>query len=360
MHSSANATNATMPDYVDHLTNSLLRDGRMSLTAFEDALHAHLMHLGREVLRNILEMLDKVVSKDAIASGLRRKAEHGHRVISRFGAVRYERTMVQAVRNGAIHSPLAKHLNLVLGFVTPSAARLSLRTAVGLSTRAATGLLRAFDGPAPSRTTLMKLLDAFGSEVEERRDDVLRLLSDHAGPPDEAVAVAVQLDGVMALLVNDRRSELKQVARDEGRKAGGPLGAEECSVGVLVYYDAEGNRLSTVRVARMPEPGKEGLKADLRTLLTHAREKRPDLKVVALSDGAPNHWSFLESIAPDYQIVDYYHGAENLQRRLKRALGVGTHATQAASKKLRELMLQPSGPKAAFTELEEIERRQGT
>lgn len=356
MHHAPNQTAA----YIDYLISALLGEKHTTLSAFEDALHARLMELGREVLRVLLERLDDVVSQAALTSGRREKAKHGHRIISRFGAFRYHRMMVQSARNGAVHSPLAEHLNLPLGFVTPSAARLSLRTAAGLSTRAATKLLQAFGGAAPSRTTLMKLLAEFGDGVQARRDEVLRLLSDSAAPPENAVAVSVQLDGVMALLVSDRRDMLKQVARDEGRKAGGPLGAAECSVGALVYLDVDGNRLSTVRVARMPEPGKAGLKEDLRTLLHQALEKRPDLTVVALSDGAPNHWTFLESLEPDYQLVDYFHTAEHIQRRLNRALGVGTHATQAASKKLRKRLLQPNGHAAVFAELEEIERRKGT
>ena len=341
------------------LLDELLSEGIVSLAELERTLFTWLMRLGCTVEKLLFERLDAMVTADALANGWRFKAMHGHRVCCRFGSFRYERAMVQRVRNGAVRSPLGEHLQLVFGFVTGEAARLAVRSCAGLSTRAAARLLRDIGTTAPSRSTIVRLLDRFGHAVAARRPEALEILAEHTAPPKEAVAVSVQLDGVMALLVSGRREALRQQARAEGRKVGGPIGKEECSVGALVFYDSSGDRLRTVRVARMPEPEKAGLKADLRTLLARALAVRPDLKVVALSDGAPNHWSFLESLNPDYMVVDFFHAAEHIQRRLNRALGVGTHPTQARFKELRRDLFDGNHARA-FLKLEKTERENGT
>ena len=80
---------------------------------------------------------------------------------------------------------------------------------------------------------------------------------------------------------------------------------------------------------------------------------------MALSDGAPNHWSFLESLNPDYMVVDFFHAAEHIQRRLNRALGVGTHPTQARFKELRRDLFDGNHARA-FLKLEKTERENGT
>lgn len=341
------------------LIDELVAAGVRSLAGFERALHERLMQMGCQVMRVLFEKLDGVVTAEALESGWRIKAKHGHCAGCRFGSFRYLRAMVQRVRNGAVHSPLGEHLQLVLGFMTGEAAKLAVRACSGLSTRAAAELLKDFGALAPSRSTIVRLLERFGGKVEEHRTEALEILSQHSAPPENAVAVSVQLDGVMALLVGARRAELREKARSEGRKAGGPIGKAECSVGALVYYDSAGNRLKTVRVARMPEAQKAGLKADLRTLLTHAREARPDLTVVALSDGAPNHWSYLESLDPDHMVVDFFHAAEHVQRRLNGALGVATLENQAMFKRLRRMLLDGEHA-GVFQQLEATERENGS
>ena len=62
-------------------------------------------------------------------------------------------------------------------------------------------------------------------------------------------------------------------------------------------------------------------KAWIRAELACIRKRRPDLTVVAAADGAANNWSFLESLEPDVEVVDYYHTTEHLHRHLSLANG---------------------------------------
>ena len=213
----------------------------------------------------------------------------------------------------------------------------------------------------PSRTKLDRLPRRAGQTVEQNREALEATLRASYEIPPEATTVAVLLDGVMVKLQGSDRKEQVQRAKAEGRKVGGPIGSSEASVGALVFYDADGERLLTRRFARMPEPDKAALKACLRQELERVRQLRPDLVVVAVSDGAPNNWSFLESLEPDHQIVDFYHVMEHIHRRLDAALGVDTHPHQAAAEQLKDLLLSsPEGHKLAFEALEQIEKKQGT
>lgn len=347
---------------LDH-TLDALRDSEKpgTITEFEQQLFDLLMALGCAVIRALFERLDAAATNERLRMpGWRLKGRHDKRYTTRFGALTYGRRVVQRTRNGSVHSPLDDRLRLPRGNVTPLAAKLVVRCCAHMTTRAAAVLLSALGGLKPSRSTIHRLIQDFGDRVDAYRAETMSLLEVRAEAPPEAVAVAVMLDGVMAHMVEDRRQQLKAKARREGRQVRGPVGYRECSVGALAFFDKEGKRLDTVRVAKMPEADKASLKTALRQLLVHVRSRRPDLVVVAVSDGAANNWSFLESLQPDHQVVDYFHTLEHIQRRLNRALGVGSHANQRRFRQLRRLLLQPGGHVRVFSSIERLERRCGT
>ena len=62
----------------------------------------------------------------------------------------------------------------------------------------------------------------------------------------------------------------------------------------------------------MPESGKPTLKTQLASEVAHIRQTRPDIAVVAVADGAPDNWTFLESLSPEAEAVDFWHGCEHL------------------------------------------------
>ena len=50
------------------------------------------------------------------------------------------------------------------------------------------------------------------------------------------------------------RSAKREATLAAGKHTKGPAGYQEVGCATLSFYDAEGERLSTVRMARMPEP----------------------------------------------------------------------------------------------------------
>jgi hypothetical protein len=85
------------------------------------------------------------------------------------------------------------------------------------------------------------------------------------------------------------RAQKREDAKEQGKHTCGPAGYQEVGCGTLSFYDAEGERLSTVRMARMPEKHKATLKDTLSEEIAMVLGQRPDLTLVKLADGAKDN-----------------------------------------------------------------------
>jgi len=311
--------------------------------AAESALLETLMELGRKTYGGFLQELD--AGPRVVLDGMEWTAACRSRgnYETRFGAVAVERHLYRCERNGPTRCLVEERAGILFGGWTTGAARLSCLLLTDLSSRAAAAFFAEMVGMSPSRTKLQKLPSRVHALLEPRRERVEAALRHSAKIPREAVAVAVSIDGVMVKEQVSNREERVQAAQREGRKVGGPIGSTEASVGSLSFYNSAGERLDTRRFARMPEAGKETLKSTLRAELAFVLEERPDLVVVAVSDGAPNNWSFLSSMNPDHEVVDAYHVLEHIKRRLDRTLGVNSHPNQATYNSMKEALLTVPG-----------------
>ena len=99
--------------------------------------------------------------------------------------------------------------------------------------------------------------------------------------------------------------------------------------GVVGFVDAAGNRLDAGCFGQLPEAGKEPLPAPLSAELCHGLTVDPNLKVVAVADGAPDNWTFLEALCPDRVLLDYWHAAQHLKAAADAAFGQATAAGTA-------------------------------
>ena len=163
--------------------------------------------------------------------------------------------------------------------------------------------------------------------------------------PDEAVTVAVSLDGVMVPMKDAQRAKTRERSRQAGRRPKGPAGYREASCATLSFYDAEGERLETMSLARMPEPKKATLKTMLSAELDTVLGRRPELHVVTVADGAHDNWRYLDALAPEAtSVVDFYHAAEQLKSALDARYGENDATGRAQFHKLRHLLLDdPDG-----------------
>ena len=81
----------------------------------------------------------------------------------------------------------------------------------------------------------------------------------------------------------------------------------------------------------MPESGKLTLKAQLASEVAHIRRARPEIGIVAIADGAADNWTFLETLSPETEVIDFWH-AEHLQTASDHAVApAGSRSTARSS-----------------------------
>lgn len=330
--------------------------------AGEQALYSELMAAGRTAMGRFMQQLDPDedrVEEDGVVWSRVYRGPATYE--TRFGQVRVERGLFRAKRNGPTRCFMEERLGIFDGRWTPDAARLCALLRAHLTSRTTESFLKEQGGMSPSRTKLEHLPTRVNQTVKQHREELEAELRSNYEIPQEAVSVGVSLDGVMVMLVVNNRKVLADKAKKAGRQVRGPIGSSEASVGSVSFYDAKGERLMTRRFARMPEEGKKTLKNILRREVAHIRRLRPDLVLVAISDGAPNNWTFLESLRPDHQIVDFYHTMEHIKRRLDAALGVNKPRNQEVYAQMRQTLLEvPDGHKRVFEALEALEKEAKT
>ena len=252
------------------------------------------------MLRSVIE------SRDDGAARIERDGQVWYRVeetaktvMTSLGAVEYRRSRYR--RDGASSSivPVDESLGLVNGCLTRTAAHLGVWLMGHCTSREAEAFFGKMGTMTPSASTLRRLIKVAHGSWETIGATALDTIRAEEGIPADAVTAAVSLDGIMVPLR----------AGEDGR-------AEACwreaSCGTVSFHDSDGERLHTLYLGRMPESGKVSLKAQLRAEVAHIKACRPDIAIIALADGAPDNWSFLETLEPMAEVVDFWHACEHL------------------------------------------------
>lgn len=258
-----------------------------------------------------------------------------------FGAVSLERTVYQQSGRGRVAVPMDLRLGMVEGTYTPRVARIATRALANMPEHEAADLLGEIGVATLSNSTIGRLGRAMAARYEHCRPAIAAAIREQHAIPPQAVTVQVGLDGVMVPQDGEharprgRKSDTAEPPRHEKRYGvvcdpgpaanDGSIGRawHEGAVGTLALYDADGERLDTIYLARMPEPHKktlcEELEAELRTVL----RERPEMNIVWASDGADPQWQALDGIdsrLPEgctghrMKLVDAFHVAEYVQK----------------------------------------------
>ena len=309
--------------------------------AFEENLHAVFAAAEREVLGCELARLDidvpAVIADDIVHTRvLRGPAPY----LTRAGEVSVERTLYRAVGEDFSICPMELRAGIIEGYWTPWAAMLAVWAVAHLTPAEAEELFGRVGGMTPSRSSLDRLPRAVNPRWEDQRETFEDAIRAVETVPDEAVAVAVSLDGIMVPMKDGQRQQKRARARAKGKETRGPTGYREASCGTLSFYDKDGERLGTRGFGRMPEKGKATLKAMLAAELKAVFDPRPDLIVVGVADGAKDNWTYLEAILPEgaVMVLDFFHAAEHLKKAMDLAYGKGTPKSEAEFQRLRLLL----------------------
>jgi hypothetical protein len=161
--------------------------------------------------------------------------------------------------------------------------------------------------------------------------------------PKEATSISVGVDRVSVPMEEPRPRPVGRPRKDAPRR---PIARNfrMAYVGTVTIHDKDGNALRTLRYGRMPQGNArdmcDGLAGDVLELL----HKRPDLKVVTLTDGAPEFAILLAEQfnettlgVPVYRLVDFWHLLEKLGSAAQVTCGADKGPATVARWKLRLL-----------------------
>lgn len=290
----------------------------------------------RASVQVVLEHLD-IDAPRLVIDGVRhrRVGRHEATYLTGAGEVRVERSLY---RSGAGRAVATVDVlgGIVDGWVTPRAAMVACFLVGETTPGMAEEMLVRVGGMTTSRSTLDRLPKVVSEGWETHRLRHERALDAAVEVPEEAAAVAISLDGVMVPMKDGGRAAKRAATRAKGRPPSGPAGFREVGCGTLTLYDAEGKRLSTRRFARMPECGKASLKQSLKNGLDAILDKRPDLRLVKVADGALDNWTFLSGALPEgVEVLDYFHAVEHLSRALAAAYGESSREFHRMHERLR-------------------------
>jgi hypothetical protein len=202
----------------------------------------------------------------------------------------------------------------------------------------------------PSRSALDRLPRELSGRWEAKRDEWETALRAQEMVPEAAVSVALSVDGVMVAM---KAKAVQRTAKqtEAGKHASGPAGHQEAGCGTVSLYDEQGERVQTVRYARMPERKKVTLQAQLQGEGEALFALRPDLRRVHLADGAEGNWNLLAEVeralglSPEIrlEIVDFYHACDHLKNGCDAIWGESTPRSQAEFLRLRTLLKEEDG-----------------
>jgi hypothetical protein len=296
------------------------------LHTFEQELHRLFVAAEREALSHELARFDLDVPAVEV------EGERYHRVLrcattytSAVGPVRVERSLYRCAPGAQAVCPLELRAGIIEGAWTPWAAQQATWVVAHLTPKEGEELFALLGNMTPSKSTLDRLPKALSVSWEAHRPHFEATLRHQEAIPKEAVAMTVSLDGVMAPMQDGQRQAKRHQALAQGQTPSGPAGYQEVGCATVSYYDRQGERLLTRRMARMPEGNKATLKSQLTAEMMGALRQRPDLRVVTVADGAPDNWSYLGETLPfGEEVLDFYHAAAYLGNALGAAYGEGT------------------------------------
>jgi hypothetical protein len=277
------------------------------------------------------------------------------------GPVRVKRSLYSTRQPGErTVCPMELRAGLIDGRWTPLAAQQAIFVVAHLTPQEAENMFKKLGNMAPSKSSLDRLPKVLNNVWEDNREEFEKKLRFEESVELEAKTIAISLDGVLIPMKDGNRVAKRKTSKANGKNQNGPAGYQEASCGTLSFYNAAGDLLSTIRMARMPEKNKITLKEMLEQELKHVLAQRPDLILAKLADGAKDNWKYLckKDMPEGIEILDFYHAAEHLSAALFAAYGEGNHKAQAQFEKLRHIFRHDeNGPNKVIRALVHLKKQ---
>ena len=321
--------------------------GTPDLEQFEREVHACVLAIEREVVTEELARYDVVADHVEIEGvNYRPTLTSPETYLSAAGPITVIRHLYRPTGRGTKSiCPLELRAGILAGYFTPRAARQAAFVTAQLTPGESEALFDELGGMCPSRASLDRLPKALSPHWEKHRLEWDAALRAQETVPAEAVVMAISVDGVMVPMKAGAAGRSAKQA-EPGKHASGPTGNQEVGCGTVVLYGAEGERVQTLRYARMPESKKVTLQQQLQAEVCSLVAVRPDLIRVHLADGAKDNWRLLNEIEQalhlppptGVNIVDFYHACDHLKNGCDAAWGESTARGKAEFERLKILL----------------------
>jgi hypothetical protein len=309
---------------------------------FEVELAERLREVGREALARELKKADVDADSVLIDGVTHRRVLRGTETyMTTLGPIEVERTLYKDRTDPGARAvaALEKRLGVISGFWLPQAAKQAAWVVSQMTPRLSEELFERVGNMQPSKSSLDRLPKQINEDWEADRNRFETELRTVTEIPEETQAIAISLDGVLAPMKDGDAVETRKRAADEGRLTKGPAGYREVGCATITFCDEEGDMISAIRMARMPEPNKLSLKGMMIDELGRLLSERPDLPVVKIADGAEDNWTFLSQAIPlGAEVLDFFHAAEHLGDALAAAYGEGSRDARMRFEELREVL----------------------
>jgi hypothetical protein len=338
-----------------------------SLEAFEREVRRLMTEVEQEVVAEGLSQFD--IDAPVVEVDGRRYTQvlrGPRRYLSAAGEVQVERSLYRAKPGEKAICPLETQAGIVDGYWTPLAARQGVWVTAQLPPGEGETLFRELGNMTPSKSSLDRLSRELGAGWDAHREAFEASLCEAIRVPEEAVSMSASLDGVMVPMkrppgevssdtaaksqgkgkVQGEADKSDTVEADDKENSEKKPFYKEASCATLSFHDSAGERLDTIRFARMPEPGKKILKSQIAKAVAAVLGQRPELQLVKLADGAKDNWRFLTDVlcpGEGVELIDFFHAADHLSDALEAAYGKGSTKAKAQHKKYRTILRDEEG-----------------
>jgi citrate lyase gamma subunit len=222
------------------------------------------------------------------------------------------------VRNGKTVDAVSLRVGVVGDGWLPNTAKIMAFLVAQTTSRDAARTAKELGRVEYSRSAFEDVMHVMGRQYVPQSRDIEEQLINAYGVPKEACAVSASLDRVSLPMEEPRE---RPVGRPKKGAPKRPVARNYRMAwcGTVTLHDGEGKGLHTIRYGLMPHGDPVDLVMSLVGDVAKLVEKRPDLRVAALADGAHDLWSLLERWlneealgAKVHYLVDLWHLLEKL------------------------------------------------
>jgi hypothetical protein len=259
------------------------REGPLDWEKVEHSIEDAVGRLERDAARRLLQECD--IDTGAIRVNGKRYTRVGRYTAEYFtkaGAVTVERSLYRedGKRNAKTVDTVSLRTGALDGWLPATVRAMAFLVQQTTSREAAAAAAKM--GRLPySRSSFERVTHQLGTLYGLERKRVEDTLIERYEPPKEAATVSVQLDRFAVAMEEEQP---RKPARP-GKKAAMAVKWRMAFSGTVTLHGKDGEALDTIRYGRMPGATADEMAAALREDVSAILRKRPDLKVVRLSDG---------------------------------------------------------------------------